>query len=268
MRSAWRRCAPSPSRRSRRDADLRARRDAENAAAGARPRARARRRRRRKRRRRERRRRGADDDRWRPSVSRATSSNDSRATCAAGRDGTSRDARPGDETLRFPFRRRPARERRGGSTLSPVGDSRAFGSRGECTVRRRTRVGYLATTRVSSPSCANTPLRWACVGPGVARRGARKKGAANGDEDGNASTEAKVATRPRTAEEIERRRAARAARDRRTGVCAAPARGFHASIRGGRRRRGLSTARARVTGSNPGSGASPRARARAFADAR
>ena len=54
------------------------------------------------------------------------------------------------------------------------------------------------------------------------------------------------------------------------GVCAAPARGFHASIRGGRRASRVvdGGARARgVTGSNPGSGASP-ARARAFADAR
>ena len=132
-------------------------------------------------------------------------------------------------------------------------------------------MGYLATTRVSSPSCANTPLRWACVGRAAPRGEEReKKGAANGDEDGNASTEAKVATRPRTAEETERRRAARAARDRRKACARLRRADFMRRYEADVERRGLSTAAARargVTGSNPGSGASP-ARARAFADAR
>ena len=97
-----------------------------------------------------------------------------------------------------------------------------------------------------------------------AARSAKKKGAANGDEDGNASTEAKVATRPRTAEETERRRAARAARDRRKACARLRRADFMRRYEADVERRGLSTAAARargVTGSNPGSGASP-ARAR------
>ena len=97
-----------------------------------------------------------------------------------------------------------------------------------------------------------------------AAKSAKKKGAANGDEDGNASTEAKVATRPRTAEETERRRAARAARDRRKACERLRRADFMRRYEADVERRGLSTAAARargVTGSNPGSGASP-ARAR------
>lgn len=120
-------------------------------------------------------------------------------------------------------------------------------------------AGLVAVVREHAASLG---VRW------PRRRGAKsaKKiaAAANGDADGNASANAKAATRPRTAEETERRRAARAARDRRKACERLRRADFMRRYEADVERRGLSTAAARargVTGSNPGSGASP-ARAR------
>ena len=268
MRSAWRRCAPSLPRRS--DATLICARNATRKTPPPLARARAR---------------GGEGEgsdggareggaaqttidgvrRCRGRLPRTTL-----ARHAPPRDGTSRDARPGDETLRFPFRRRPARERRGGSTLSPVGDSRAFGSRG--SVPSGGERGWVTSRRRGSRRRRAPTRRF--VGRALAaasrgeerekkRRRERRRGrkrvhrgeggdaTAHGGGDGTSS------------------RGASGARSSQ-GVCAAPARGFHASIRGGRRAsRVVDGGGARARGHR----FEPRfrresARARALADAR